>query len=42
LQVRPGSTTSNIKLPAKNSSPTFLAVSDKIKDAMVEVGLPDR
>jgi DNA-binding winged helix-turn-helix (wHTH) protein/tetratricopeptide (TPR) repeat protein len=42
LQVRPGSTVSNIKLPLKNSSPAFLAASDKIKEAMVEAGLPDR
>jgi DNA-binding winged helix-turn-helix (wHTH) protein/tetratricopeptide (TPR) repeat protein len=42
LQVRPGSTVSNIKLPIKNSSPAFLAASDKIRDAMIAAGLPDR
>jgi tetratricopeptide (TPR) repeat protein len=42
LKVRPGSTASNIKLPAKNSSPAFLAAGEKIKDAMVAAGLPDR
>lgn len=42
LLVRPGSTVSNIKLPLKNSSPAFLAASDRIKEAMVQAGLPDR
>jgi DNA-binding winged helix-turn-helix (wHTH) protein/tetratricopeptide (TPR) repeat protein len=42
LKVRPGSTRNNIQLPTKNSSPAFLAASDKINDAMVEAGLPDR
>ena len=42
LEVRPGSTVSNSKLPIKNSSPAFLAASDKIRDALIEVGLPDR
>jgi DNA-binding winged helix-turn-helix (wHTH) protein/tetratricopeptide (TPR) repeat protein len=42
LQVRPGSTVSNSKLPTKNSSPAFLAAGDKIRDAMVAAGLPDR
>lgn len=42
MQVRPGSTASNISLPTKNSSPAFLAYSEKIKSALREVGLPDR
>ncbi len=42
LQVRPGSTASNISLPIKNSSPAFLAYSEKIKSALIQVGLPDR
>lgn len=42
LEVRPGSTASNIKLPVKNSSPAFLAASDRITDALIEVGLRDR
>lgn len=42
MEVRPGSTTENIKLPTKNSSPAFLAAADRIRDAMIEVGLPNR
>lgn len=42
LQVRPGSTTSNIKLPEKNSSPAFLSQSAKLTNALAELGLPDR
>jgi tetratricopeptide (TPR) repeat protein len=41
LKVRPGSTVSNSKLPTKNSSPAFLAAGDKLRDAMIEAGLPD-
>lgn len=40
LQLRPGSTGSNITLPLKNASPAFLAASEKIKDTLIEVGLP--
>lgn len=42
LQVRPGSTVENIKLPRKNSSAIFLAASDRINEALIEVGLPAR
>jgi tetratricopeptide (TPR) repeat protein len=42
LEVRPGSNADNIKLPLKNASPAFLAASDRIRDAMIEVGLPNR
>ena len=42
MQVRPGSTASNISLPIKNSSPAFLAYSEKIKSTLIQVGLPDR
>jgi tetratricopeptide (TPR) repeat protein len=42
LKIRPGSTTTNIQLPLKNSSPAFLAASEKIKNALVDIGLPDR
>lgn len=40
LEVRPGSTADNIRLPSKNSSPQFLAAAEKIERAMIEVGLP--
>ena len=42
LEIRPGSTASNIKLPPKNASPAFLAAGDKILAALVEIGLPNR
>lgn len=42
LEIRPGSTANNIALPPKNASAAFLAASDKIKDALIEVGLPER
>jgi len=42
LKLRPGSTVSNIKLPPKNASEEFLAASDKIKVALIELGLPNR
>ena len=42
LKIRPGSTISNVKLPSKNASAAFLAASEKIGDALVQVGLPSR
>lgn len=42
IQVRPGSTASNISLPIKNSSAAFLAYSEKIRTALIQVGLPLR
>jgi DNA-binding winged helix-turn-helix (wHTH) protein/tetratricopeptide (TPR) repeat protein len=42
LEVRPGSTANNIRLPAKNSSPKFLAAAEKIEGALIEIGLPNR
>lgn len=42
LEIRPGSTATNIALPPKNASAAFLAASDKIKDALIEIGLPAR
>lgn len=40
LEIRPGSTASNIALPPKNSSATFLSASDKIRDDLIQIGLP--
>jgi tetratricopeptide (TPR) repeat protein len=42
LEVRPGSTADNIKLPLKNSSPEFIVGSDRIREALIQVGLPNR
>lgn len=40
LQLRPGSTALNIRIPATNSSATFLAATDRLHELMVAAGLP--
>ncbi|MBI1201322.1 MAG: tetratricopeptide repeat protein [Rhodopseudomonas sp.] len=42
MQLRPGSTAKNISLPTKNASPVFLDAAKDIKNALVEIGLPER
>jgi DNA-binding winged helix-turn-helix (wHTH) protein/Flp pilus assembly protein TadD len=42
LALRPGSNLSNVALPRKNASPTYLAASDSLLQAFVAVGLPER
>lgn len=41
LELRPGSTTSNVPLPRKNGSPIFLAAFDRYVRALVRLGLPE-
>ncbi|MBB4240826.1 tetratricopeptide (TPR) repeat protein [Rhizobium tropici] len=40
LQLRPGSTASNLALPSLNASPTYLEESTKIIRTLIEMGLP--
>jgi hypothetical protein len=40
LALRPGSNATNVALPKKNASPTFLAASDRLIKAFVALGLP--
>jgi DNA-binding winged helix-turn-helix (wHTH) protein/tetratricopeptide (TPR) repeat protein len=41
LQLRPGSNATNFVLPKKNTSPIFIAGSDRIVRLAVEAGLPE-
>lgn len=41
LELRPGSTTSNVPLPRKNGSPVFLAAFDRYVRILVQLGLPE-
>lgn len=40
LALRPGSNVSNVKLPRKNSSQTFIAASERLDRALIAAGLP--
>ncbi len=40
MEIRPGSNAVNIALPPKNSSAAFLAAADKIRDDLIQIGLP--
>jgi hypothetical protein len=40
LQLRPGSTAKNTALPTKNASPIFLQAAQRLRDGLVEAGLP--
>jgi DNA-binding winged helix-turn-helix (wHTH) protein/Tfp pilus assembly protein PilF/TolB-like protein len=42
LALRPGSNLSNVSLPRKNSSPVFLAASERNGQLLVAAGLPER
>jgi DNA-binding winged helix-turn-helix (wHTH) protein/tetratricopeptide (TPR) repeat protein len=42
MEIRPGSTAKNVALPPKNASAAFLAASDKIKETLIALGLPER
>jgi DNA-binding winged helix-turn-helix (wHTH) protein/tetratricopeptide (TPR) repeat protein len=42
LALRPGSNAGNVVIPRKNSSPGFLAASDRIVRSLVAAGLPER
>ena len=42
MELRPGSTAANIALPTRNASPVFLEASERIIQALVEAGLPER
>ncbi len=40
LELRPGSTAANIALPARNTSPIYLAARGDISRTLIELGLP--
>ncbi|MGN6777369.1 tetratricopeptide repeat protein [Rhizobium sp.] len=40
LELRPGSTAANIALPARNTSPIYLAARQDISRTLIELGLP--
>lgn len=42
LKLVPGTTKLNVAPPTKNSSPVFLAASEKVIQLMVDAGLPER
>jgi DNA-binding winged helix-turn-helix (wHTH) protein/Flp pilus assembly protein TadD len=42
LELRPGTTALNVELPTLNAGQAFLEKSRQIKQAMVEIGLPER
>jgi tetratricopeptide (TPR) repeat protein len=42
VELRPGSTAGNVLLPTTNASPVFLEASQRIVQAQVEAGLPER
>ena len=41
LELRPGSTASNVPLPRKNGSPMFLAAFDRYVQILAQLGLPE-
>jgi len=41
MELRPGTTASNIALPTKNASPTYLEANDRLIRAGVKIGLPE-
>ncbi|QUS39861.1 transcriptional regulator CadC [Tardiphaga alba] len=42
LELRPGATAENISPPAENTSPVYLEASARVRDLLVEAGLPRR
>jgi DNA-binding winged helix-turn-helix (wHTH) protein/tetratricopeptide (TPR) repeat protein len=42
LKLRPGSTASNMGIPAKNASPAYLEARGRIEQALIAAGLPER
>lgn len=42
LRLVPGTTKLNVAPPTKNSSPVFLAASEKVIQLMVDAGLPEQ
>jgi DNA-binding winged helix-turn-helix (wHTH) protein/tetratricopeptide (TPR) repeat protein len=42
LALRPGTTASNLGIPAKNTSPAYLEARNRIKQALIEAGVPER
>jgi len=40
MELRPGSTAANISLPFRNASPKFLEEGRKIRQILIEIGLP--
>lgn len=40
MELRPGSTTANISLPSRNTSPIYLEERGKINQVLIELGLP--
>jgi tetratricopeptide (TPR) repeat protein len=42
LKLRPGSNVGNVKLPSKNESPGYLAAAERVEQAFVAAGLPER
>jgi DNA-binding winged helix-turn-helix (wHTH) protein/tetratricopeptide (TPR) repeat protein len=42
LALRPGTTAGNFSLPKKNTSPVYRTASDRLMQATIEAGLPER
>jgi DNA-binding winged helix-turn-helix (wHTH) protein/tetratricopeptide (TPR) repeat protein len=42
LKLRPGSTVSNIAIPTKNTSPAYIEARNRIEQALIAAGLPER
>jgi DNA-binding winged helix-turn-helix (wHTH) protein/tetratricopeptide (TPR) repeat protein len=42
LKLRPGSTVSNIAIPTKNTTPAYIEARDRINQALIAAGLPER
>jgi len=42
LKLRPGSTVSNVGIPTKNVSATYMEARGRIEQALIEAGLPER
>ncbi|WP_156090754.1 MULTISPECIES: hypothetical protein [unclassified Rhizobium] len=40
MELRPGSTAANIALPARNTSPIYLAARRDISQTLIDLGLP--
>jgi DNA-binding winged helix-turn-helix (wHTH) protein/tetratricopeptide (TPR) repeat protein len=42
LKLRPGSTASNMGIPTKNNSPAYMEARNRIEQALIAAGLPER
>ena len=42
LKLRPGSTVSNIAIPTRNTSPAYIEARNRIEQALIAAGLPER